>query len=280
MTSPADPTRPVAPTVREIAALTARLRDISARGRDVDPDERAAFLADKDALIARITDAPAERIGDLRAEHGPSSVEATITRAEAAQRLTELGHDPASAKAMVAEYLHETSRAVGVPVYQWGLDGHDVAAIAEQFAWVHDGNGQTLAQARDRAGGYAQYWNEQAAALDPEHHPREAEQVQRLITQWTDRAGVPEPFAHPVDDDGVERDEAVVDPVPSEASRPETDGSRPAAAQGRPDGGHVVIPEQDRREQLARWHADDQTVHDGTATAESFDGASLDLGRG
>jgi hypothetical protein len=60
MTSPTDPTRPVAPTVREISALTARLRDMSARGRDVHPDERAAFLADKDALVARIIDAPAD----------------------------------------------------------------------------------------------------------------------------------------------------------------------------------------------------------------------------
>jgi hypothetical protein len=275
MTSPADRARPVAPTVREIAALTARLRDISTRGRGVDPDERAAFLADKDALIARITDAPAERIGDLRAERSPSSADATITRAEAAQRLTELGYDPTSAQAMVAEYLHETSRAVGVPVYQWGLDGHDVAAIAEQYAWVDDGNGQTLAQARDRADGYAQYWTEQAAGLDLEHHPREAEQVQRLITQWNDRARVPEPFAHPVDHDGAERDE----PVPSEASWPEIDGSRRADALGRPGDGPVAIPEQDRREQLARWHADDQTTHGETAASDSFDGASIDLGR-
>ena len=42
------------PSIREIAELTARLRRLSAAGRDADPAERAAFLADKDALIARI----------------------------------------------------------------------------------------------------------------------------------------------------------------------------------------------------------------------------------
>ena len=42
------------PSIREIAELTARLRRLSAAGRAADPAERAAFLADKDALIARI----------------------------------------------------------------------------------------------------------------------------------------------------------------------------------------------------------------------------------
>lgn len=42
------------PTIDEIADLSRRLRALSAAGRDADPAERAAFLADKDALIARI----------------------------------------------------------------------------------------------------------------------------------------------------------------------------------------------------------------------------------
>jgi hypothetical protein len=56
MISPTDPTRGPAgpPTAAEVATLTARLRELSARGREVDPAERAAFLADKDALISRI----------------------------------------------------------------------------------------------------------------------------------------------------------------------------------------------------------------------------------
>jgi hypothetical protein len=42
------------PSIREIAELTRRLRALSSAGGDADPAERAAFLADKDALIARI----------------------------------------------------------------------------------------------------------------------------------------------------------------------------------------------------------------------------------
>lgn len=42
------------PSVAEIAALSRRLRELSAPGRKVDPRERSAFQADKDALLARI----------------------------------------------------------------------------------------------------------------------------------------------------------------------------------------------------------------------------------
>lgn len=46
---------PDTPSIREITELTARLRRLSAAGRDAEPAERAAFLAEKDALIERIT---------------------------------------------------------------------------------------------------------------------------------------------------------------------------------------------------------------------------------
>lgn len=49
-----DTTRPGSPTVAEIAALTARLRDLSRPGREVDGAERAAFLADEQALLDRL----------------------------------------------------------------------------------------------------------------------------------------------------------------------------------------------------------------------------------
>ena len=57
------------PSIREIAELTARLRRLSTAGRDADPAERAAFLADKDALIARIE--AASRRADT-ADDGPA----------------------------------------------------------------------------------------------------------------------------------------------------------------------------------------------------------------
>jgi hypothetical protein len=53
--TPAVPPDP--PSIREITELTARLRRLSAAGRDADPTDRAAFLADKNALIERITTA-------------------------------------------------------------------------------------------------------------------------------------------------------------------------------------------------------------------------------
>jgi hypothetical protein len=45
------------PSVREIAELIGRLRQLTTAGPDADPAERAAFLANKDDLIERITNA-------------------------------------------------------------------------------------------------------------------------------------------------------------------------------------------------------------------------------
>jgi len=152
-------------SVREIAELTARLRALSAPGAGADTAERAAFLADKDALIERVMaeipaqdpsdrretlvglaepsrpDDPAEiaaRVADLTArtpqagatvdrsdadvpiagaEQWLSPSEETVTRAEAADRLVDVGYDRASAETMITEYQHESSRAIGVPVY-------------------------------------------------------------------------------------------------------------------------------------------------------------------
>lgn len=60
--TPAAPTDP--PSIREITELIARLRRLSAAGRGADPADRAAFLADKDALIERITGNQADRATD------------------------------------------------------------------------------------------------------------------------------------------------------------------------------------------------------------------------
>lgn len=51
------PNRDGRPTIAEVAALTRRLRELSVRGPDAAPAERAEFLAEKDALLARIADA-------------------------------------------------------------------------------------------------------------------------------------------------------------------------------------------------------------------------------
>lgn len=53
-TEPADERRDTQPSVVEVAALTRRLRELSNQGRHADPGERAVFLADNQALLARI----------------------------------------------------------------------------------------------------------------------------------------------------------------------------------------------------------------------------------
>jgi hypothetical protein len=113
------------PTAREVADLTARLRQLSAPGRHVDPDERAAFLDDKHALLDRI--AAAERAPQ------PGAADDVIGCREAADRLVVMGHDRAHAETLISEYLDQTSREIGVPVHHWGLDQHDFDAIAHHY---------------------------------------------------------------------------------------------------------------------------------------------------
>src|SRR5436190_573820 len=89
------------PSVAEIAALTARLRALSNAGPDADPQERARFLADKDALLARIAaqeSAPGDT-GDPWADYR------TYTPSQAADELVARGVPPDTAPALVDRYL-------------------------------------------------------------------------------------------------------------------------------------------------------------------------------
>ncbi len=70
---------PDLPTAAEIAALTARLRELSNAGASADPAERARFLADKDALLDRIT---ANQHADRGAAFAAAAL-ADVTRAQA-----------------------------------------------------------------------------------------------------------------------------------------------------------------------------------------------------
>lgn len=107
------------PTVREIAELTARLRELSARGREADPHDRAAFLADKRALLDRIPSQPG------RHEPAPPPMSAE----EAARQLTGPDRTLDESRALVLDYLDDTSDRVGAPAHLWGLDEHDLKAI-------------------------------------------------------------------------------------------------------------------------------------------------------
>jgi hypothetical protein len=114
------------PTVAEIAALTARLRALSTTGAAADPAERARFLADKDALIARITaashdadPAPLER-ADYR----------TFTPDQAAAELVDRRMPPEHAPAIVELYLDGLSWERGWSQQdQWEIDDDDLAVM-------------------------------------------------------------------------------------------------------------------------------------------------------
>jgi hypothetical protein len=134
-----------------------------------------------------------------------------VTLAEAARWLVEVGHDPASAEAMVTEYLHETSRAIGAPVYQWGLDRHDVADIARSYQWVNTDRGETLVEARKRAEQLAQQFTAQAGMVDRARQPDHGEMLERDARTWAERARTPAPFTgvgfdQNVDDSALRRD--------------------------------------------------------------------------
>lgn len=152
------------PTVEEIAGLLARIREQSGRA---DSAERAAVLADKAALIARIegaeltdqivmprrmreqaerteaaaragnvppatVDDPDEIAARIEAGWPPAGpAEQTISRADAVRRLADHGFERAEAERMITRYLDETSEQVGVSVHRWGLDQHDVDAMLD-----------------------------------------------------------------------------------------------------------------------------------------------------
>lgn len=127
-----------APTVREIAELTARLRELSTQGRSADPGERAAFLADKHALLGRITDSQhdggdrgecsrggrPEQIGDVQM---PEWMREQAARTEAAiasgTALPLRGDDPAELAARI-EALREGAEhdPADPPAYGWECD--------------------------------------------------------------------------------------------------------------------------------------------------------------
>lgn len=84
------------PTAWEIADLTARLRRLSTPGRHVDPNERAAFLDDKYALLDRVA----------AAERGAATGE-DVSHRDAIHRLVALGYDRARAEAMLSEFVDD-----------------------------------------------------------------------------------------------------------------------------------------------------------------------------
>lgn len=134
------------PTVAEIAALTARLRDLSHRSALASDAERAAFVADKDALLARIAKqhwALDDEGSAVWHEHSAlTPLQAThanlIDQGSPPMSAEDAAHDLAAdlipldqARAMVADYLDTVSDQIGCSVHQWGLDAADIADIRQ-----------------------------------------------------------------------------------------------------------------------------------------------------
>jgi hypothetical protein len=121
---------PDLPTTAEIAALTARLRELSRAAASADAAERARFLADKDALIARISATKdVSELGLTGAEGPPINAGPTLTAEDAAHELAADGRSLDEARALVRGYLDDVSEQIGASAHLWGLDGADLDAI-------------------------------------------------------------------------------------------------------------------------------------------------------
>ena len=128
------PLEPDLPTTAEIAALTARLRELQRAGAAADAAERARFLADKDALIARIIAGPAmttpsRELGLTGAEGPPIDAGPALTAEDAAHELAADGRSLDEARALVRGYLDDVSEQIGASAHLWGLDAADLEAI-------------------------------------------------------------------------------------------------------------------------------------------------------
>lgn len=123
MSTPARPDRASAPSVQEIAALTARLRALSA----ADPAERAAFLADKHRLLDRI----ATTGDDLDSAEDGTMIDSELSYSaeQAAHELAGPHRSLDEARVLVRSYLDDVSERVGVPVHRWSLDETDLTEI-------------------------------------------------------------------------------------------------------------------------------------------------------
>lgn len=232
MTTPTNPTnpdrgRPARPTVREIAALTARLRELSARGAGADPAERAAFLADKDALLARIT----AGLPDTPAPAG-------IDRAAALRRHPEAARpdDPAEITARVAELrepVHDANARTDEPAGgrpEFHQHRPALNRIRPVLAIPNDGAYDGFSRWSGPQDAYAVGEYDHAPDdLDDQHAAGEE-------VGWEDAAARGRR--------GLSTEEVVE--------------QAHTAAAGLPEPRSAVPGEADRREQLAAWHADDQ----------------------
>ncbi|WP_300008104.1 hypothetical protein [Pseudonocardia sp.] len=157
------------PSVAEIAALTRRLRELSTPGRAVDPGERAAFLADKDDLIARITDSNAATDADA------------ATGRELHQHTARIGRTDQSAD--------PTVQAVTFDVAGYYTDAH-LAALAEARA-----AGDTERAERLQDAPWSAPAEDERVPAMPDWMREQARRTEAAIADGTDVPGPPDDLA-------------------------------------------------------------------------------------
>lgn len=178
-------------------------------------------------------------------DHGGAGARA-FSPEQAAARMTEVGHNPADAETMVSDYLAANTARWGEPAGGWVIDDHDLAEIERSYEWVDHYRGETIAQARERAAGYAQGWARTAPHVDRDHSPGYAAHVDRQVRTWTERAagtparadGIygedPDPWAVEQDAEDWERAGLDTDPMPDPWANAPTPAVA-AEADGSPD---------------------------------------------
>lgn len=315
MTTPADPSRPAAPSVREIAALTARLRAISTLGRAVAPAERAQFLADKDALIARITAADTDRSrAAVRERYDAQNAiaDAVGSGGKHPGYVLSAGRDVVKMPEWMREQARATEAKIAAGTYEagpvdddwwteqdqhprtrdavWddvGTDGAEPAGRDDPTWWAPAGPDEAALSHRDVAAELSErgFTPEQARAAITEYLDETSQRIGLPVHQWAMDSHDVEAIAHtrrppvPVPEQrhpNTAEHTPTADPTPARGDEP------PDYAGERANGDRPADAEAERREQLARWQTDDTTAGPGRGDglgegrADSGDVAAID----
>ena len=176
----------------------------------------------------------------------PVDPEFTLTREEVVSELTHRGMSTDQAAAAVTRYLEETSREIGVPVHQWGMDSHDLDAITHTHAAVLTGRPESDPWAQAAGPDLTA-----AAQVGPDREDGGPVSDGRGPDL---PSGAPDLAVHRPDLDAIaaERRVAAARDAVAQAAAP---ARNPRQAEG--------DAEQDRRLQLAAWAHDNDTSTDG-----------------
>ncbi len=152
-----------APSTREIAELTGRLRRLSVAGSDADAAERAAFLADKDALLARIPDSGVEPGRVLHPHVLPPIPTEILDGIEQRRTGPAERDDPAEFEARLADLRARATEAAGRPADGWETVGaaqaaRELAARGTDFDTARQMVTDYLRETSERFGVPAQEW--------------------------------------------------------------------------------------------------------------------------